>query len=110
MPHDDMRDTIDEFLVAVVRHARGKGYAEAAPAAEVAAGLGIPGPLGRKVAEFLEREGLVDYEDQNVDPTVEGILRAESIERRARDGERLKERPETGPRVSPRSRPPPSPR
>lgn len=76
---DDVRDTIDRFLVAAYERGQKAEWAQSAATDAIASELGVPPALAKKVADFLEREGLVDHEDQAVDLTVEGILRAESI-------------------------------
>lgn len=91
MPDGDMRETLDRFLVVTYERAKLGAYEAPVSVAQVAADMGVPLALATKIARFFEHEGLVDYDDQAVDITVEGILRAETILREQRQGARKKE-------------------
>lgn len=70
---------LDKFLLATYEHARTTKHESSIPTKDVATKLGISGPFAEKVATFLESGGLLDYENQAVDITIEGMLRAESL-------------------------------
>lgn len=78
---DDIRVTMDRFLFAVYEEQRRGGYATRVGLDTLAALLSVSAPLTEKIAQFLEREGLLELDQDLVDLTVEGILRAESIQR-----------------------------
>jgi len=61
---------------------REAAYATRLPVEALSAELGIAPKLGEKVASYLETQGLLNYDSQAVDLTVEGILKAEEIRRR----------------------------
>ena len=67
------------FLVTVYRHATKSEHGKATPLTEIAAELGLSEGLSEKVAEFLESQGLVDYDDQAVDITIPGMVKTEEI-------------------------------
>ena len=73
----DVRVVLDKFLLATYEHAKATNHESAIPTDEVAKKLGISEPFAEKVATFLESEGLL--ENQAVDITIEGMLRAESL-------------------------------
>jgi Mn-dependent DtxR family transcriptional regulator len=75
----DIRKTLDAFLLAAHKASEAVSYERAVPLTELATAVGIGPHLAEKVADFLEGEGLVDYDDQAIDITIEGILRAEDI-------------------------------
>ena len=75
----DVRATIDAVLVAAYRVAHAGGYAAYADVEVIAETIGAPLDLVEKIALFLERKGLTDYADHELDLTIEGILRAEEI-------------------------------
>lgn len=75
----DVRVLLDRFLLATYEHAQTTNHESSIPTDDVAKKLGISDPLAEKVATFLESEGLLDYENQAVDITIEGMLRAESL-------------------------------
>ena len=77
-PHD-IRKTLETFLLLAYEAAAGARHAKAMPLAEIAEKLAIAPGLAEKVAEFLESEGLIDYDDQAVDITIPGMLHAEKI-------------------------------
>jgi hypothetical protein len=85
-PASDIRKTLDAFLLLAHHHAAATQHAKATPLADLARELGIADGLAEKVAVFLESEGMIDYDDQAVDITIPGILRAEKLLRGA-DGE-----------------------
>lgn len=78
---DDIRKTMDRFLLALYESQRASGYADRVGLAELATSLSVTPALTEKIAHYLEREGLLDFEHELLDLTVEGILRAESIAR-----------------------------
>lgn len=80
---DDIRLTMDRFLLALYEAQRASGYADRVGLAALAGTLSVTPALTEKIAHYLEREGLLDFEHELVDLTVEGILRAESIARDA---------------------------
>lgn len=75
----DVRVVLDKFLLATYEHAQATNHEGTIPTDDVAKKLGISGPFAEKVATFLESEGLLDYDNQAVDITIEGMLRAESL-------------------------------
>ena len=79
----DTRRSLDAFLMAVYRGSLAVGHDQAVPLAAIAGELAVGERLAHKIAAFLETEGLVDYDDQAVDITIEGMLRAEEILRGA---------------------------
>lgn len=78
---DDIRETMDRFLLALYEAQRASGHADRVALDELATSLAVSSALTVKIAHYLEREGLLDFEHELVDLTVEGILRAESIAR-----------------------------
>ncbi|MDB4932708.1 MAG: hypothetical protein JWM10_5192 [Myxococcaceae bacterium] len=80
---DDIRVTMDRFLVATYDEQRAHGHATRVGLDTLAASLAVTPALIEKIAQYLEREGLLEFEQDLVDLTVEGILRAESIARDA---------------------------
>lgn len=78
---DDIRETMDRFLLALYETQRVSGYADRVGLDELASSLAVSSALTEKIAHYFEREGLLDLEHELVDLTVEGILRAESIAR-----------------------------
>jgi Mn-dependent DtxR family transcriptional regulator len=85
---DDLRVTMDRFLVVTYDEQRANGYAVRIGLDTLSVALAITPALVGKIAQYLEREGLLEFEHDLVDLTVEGILRAESI---ARDAARAPE-------------------
>jgi Mn-dependent DtxR family transcriptional regulator len=77
----DTRVTIDRFLVLTYEQANLSEHAAPLPLATLAAQLQIPPKLAEKIADFLERTGLVNYDDQAVDLTIEGMLKVEELMR-----------------------------
>ncbi len=75
------KDVLQLFLVAVYRRAIKVDHATATPLRELAAELGLSEAFAEKVAEFLESQGLIDYDDQAVDITIPGMVRAEEMVR-----------------------------
>jgi Mn-dependent DtxR family transcriptional regulator len=75
----DVRVVLDKFLLVTYEHAESTNHESSIPTDDVAKKLGISGPFAEKVATFLESEGLLDYDYQAVDITIEGMLRAESL-------------------------------
>jgi Mn-dependent DtxR family transcriptional regulator len=80
---DDIRVTMDRFLIATYDEQRAHGYAARVGLDALTAALALAPALVEKIAQYLEREGLLEFEQDMVDLTVEGILRAESIARDA---------------------------
>jgi Mn-dependent DtxR family transcriptional regulator len=80
---DDLADAIDACLIAAYRAARAALYATAPTTIEIAEATTLAIDLVEKIAMYLERKGLVDYDNQQLDITVEGILRAQAILRDA---------------------------
>jgi Mn-dependent DtxR family transcriptional regulator len=79
MQVSDVREVLDKFLLATYEHAQATAHEKPISTDEVAKKLGISAPFAEKVATFLESEGLLDYDNQAVDITIEGMLRAESL-------------------------------
>jgi len=75
----DVRVVLDKFLLATYEHAQKTAHESSIKTDDVAKQLSISEPFAEKVATFLESEGLLDYENQAVDITIEGMLRAESL-------------------------------
>lgn len=75
----DTRRTLDAFLLAAYRGAVAVRHEQAVPIAAIATELSIGERLAHKVAAFLETEGLIDYDDQAIEITVEGMLRTEEM-------------------------------
>lgn len=83
VPSDgDIRVTLDRFLGMAYDKSREGGYAARLHVEALSAELGIAPKLGEKIANYLETQGLLNYDSQAVDLTVEGILKAEEIRRR----------------------------
>lgn len=80
---DDLRKTLDRFLVALYDEQRRTGYEARVGLDTLATSLSVTPSLTEKIAQYLEREGLLELDQELVDLTVEGILRAESIARDA---------------------------
>ena len=80
---DDIRLTMDRFLTIVYREQRQSGYAVRVGLDTLAVALAVTPALAAKIAQYLEREGLLELEQELVDLTIEGILRSESIGRDA---------------------------
>ena len=80
---DDIRLTMDRFLLIVYREQRPSGYAVRVGLDTLAVALAVTPELTAKIAQYLEREGLLELEQELVDLTIEGILRSESIARDA---------------------------
>ena len=78
----DIRVTLDRFLGMAYDKSREAAYSTRLPVEALSAELGIAPKLGEKVANYLETQGLLNYDSQAVDLTVEGILKAEEIRRR----------------------------
>jgi hypothetical protein len=70
---------LDAFLVTVYRRATKAEHAKPTPLSEIANELELSEGLSEKVAEFLESQGLIDYDDQAVDITIPGMIRSEDI-------------------------------
>jgi Mn-dependent DtxR family transcriptional regulator len=79
MAVSDVREVLDKFLLTTYEHAQTTNHESSIPTDDVAKKLAISGPFAEKVATFLESEGLLDYDNQAVDITIEGMLRAESL-------------------------------
>jgi hypothetical protein len=79
---DDLADAIDACLIAAYRAARAALYATAPTTIEIAEATTLAIDLVEKIAMYLERKGLVDYDNHQLDITVE-ILRAQAILRDA---------------------------
>lgn len=77
----DVREVLDRFLLVTYEHAQESAHETPIPTAEVAKHLRISEPFAEKIATFLESEGLLDYDNQAVDITIEGMLRAEQLMR-----------------------------
>lgn len=75
----DLEQTLDAFLLLTYARVVAAEHTKAVPLVEIARKLAIPEGLAEKVAAFLETEGLVDYDDQAVDITITGMLRAEGL-------------------------------
>lgn len=75
----DVRAVLDKFLLATYDHAQTTAHESPIKTDDLATKLGISAPFAEKVATFLESEGLLDYDNQAVDITIEGMLRAESL-------------------------------
>lgn len=75
----DIRHTLDGFLVLAYRRVVEAAHADSIVVEEIARALTIPEELAVKVATFLEAEGLIDYDNQAVDVTIPGMLRAEAL-------------------------------
>jgi hypothetical protein len=89
----DIRKTLDAFLLAALRASEELDHERPVALDELARAVGIGPHLAEKIATFLEGEGLVDYDDQAIDITVEGILRAEDILRGGDKEERKDDAP-----------------
>ena len=94
----DVKKTLEAFLVLAYQRVVGAKHAKAAPLDDLARELKLPEELAEKIARFLESEGLVDYEDQAVDLTIPGMLKAESLLR----GDRV-DRPDAAKVAPPRT-------
>ena len=66
-------------MIIVYRHATKFEHATPMPLTTIQKELELSEALAEKIAEFLETEGLVDYDDQAVDITIPGMLRTEEI-------------------------------
>ncbi len=98
----DIKSILDTFLLAAHRRSEAIQHEKGIPLAELAREVSISDGLAEKVATFLESEGLVDYDDQAIDITVLGMLRAEALVRRRAEGvEEELPRPEPRPRREP---------
>jgi Mn-dependent DtxR family transcriptional regulator len=75
----DVRVVLDKFLLATYQHAEATNHESPIATDDLAKKLGISDPFAEKIATFLESEGLLDYDNQAVDITIEGMLRAESL-------------------------------
>ncbi len=71
--------TLQDFLLLAYRRMVDGRYAKATALADLARELGVADGLGVKIAVFLESEGLVDYDDQAIDVTIPGMMRAEAL-------------------------------
>jgi hypothetical protein len=89
----DVRESVEALLVLAYRRAVAAEHLKAIPLEELARELRMSEGLSEKIAGFLESEGLVDYDDQAVDITIPGMVRAEAILR----GEPLQVRPTAAP-------------
>lgn len=78
-PTSDVRTALDRFLLAAYEHAEATAHASPLPTDDLAKQLSIAPPLAEKIATFLEAEGLLDYDNQAVDITIKGMLRAEAL-------------------------------
>jgi hypothetical protein len=74
---------LEVFLVTLYRRATAAEHATPTPLREIAKELVLSEGLAEKIAEFLESQGVIDYDDQAVDITIPGMIRAEEIMRRA---------------------------
>ena len=70
---------LELFLVAVYRGVTKAEHATPIPLRDIATELGLSENLAEKVAEFLESQGLIDYDDQAVDITIPGMIRTEEL-------------------------------
>jgi hypothetical protein len=75
----DVKQTLEAFLILAYRHVVAAEHTKALALHDIARKLKIPEALAVKLAVFLESEGLLDYDDQAVDITIPGMLRAEAI-------------------------------
>jgi Mn-dependent DtxR family transcriptional regulator len=75
----DVRATLDRFLLAAYDHAEDTSHASPIATDDLAERLSISPDFAEKIATFLESEGLLDYDNQAVDITIQGMLRAESL-------------------------------
>lgn len=78
-PVTDVRVLLDKFLLATYEHGQTTAHESPIKTDDLAKQLAISAPFAEKVATFLESEGLLDYDNQAVDITIEGMLRAESL-------------------------------
>ena len=86
------KQLLEVFLVTVYRRATKAEHATATPLRDLAQELELSEGLAEKIAEFLESQGVIDYDDQAVDITIPGMIRAEEILSPRSESERV-ERP-----------------
>lgn len=81
-PADDLRKTLDRFLTTLYASQRKNDHALPLDLSVMTVEVAIPAALTEKIARYLEHEGYLEFEKDQVDLTVEGILKAEAILRR----------------------------
>jgi Mn-dependent DtxR family transcriptional regulator len=81
----DTKHLVEAFLVHAYRAVAAFGHAKAISVDDLAKSLGVPTEIAEKVAAFLEAQGLVDYDNQAVDVTIPGMIKAEALLRGERD-------------------------
>jgi hypothetical protein len=75
----DVRLLVEALLVLAYRRVVAAEHAKPVPLEALARELDMSEGLSEKIAGFLESEGLIDYDDQAVDVTIPGMVRAEAI-------------------------------